>query len=210
MNETKEFEFEGHPLVFRKIEGEWWSNAEEAAAALGYANARKILNLYARHQDEFLPTETCVLTLRTQLDQARAVRLFSPRGLEHLAILGRTATCRRFRRWILDEVLAKLHGGARVVTEEQLADAVSRIRGEVARQYACTIAALSAELVASRKLNLELVGIARLQASHAGRLLAFFAHHPTIREAAREEAERRSGQRRLPWPIQASGEDRTP
>lgn len=113
MNDVARLDFEGHPVQFEKLDGEWWVNGDQAAAALGYKDRRQALRVYQRHADEFLPSETCVLNLRAETcgvnltpnpGNLNAVRLFSPRGLEHLAILGRTPTCVRFRRWLLDVV----------------------------------------------------------------------------------------------------------
>lgn len=102
MNEVTRFEFEGHALEFQKIDGELWLNADEAAEALGYADRRKVVNLYNRHRAEFLPSETCVLNLRTQPAQGRRVRLFSLSGLDHLGLLAKTERGVALRRWTVD------------------------------------------------------------------------------------------------------------
>lgn len=148
-NEIKTYQFESHALTLQQVAGEWWASTDEATEALGYANRRKLLNLYKRHESEFGAGETAVLDLRTNSETApdaasrvgnfSAVRFFSPRGLQHLAILGRTPACVRFRRWILDVITALSSGDAALVSREQ-------IEALVERRVASAIAAILARL----------------------------------------------------------------
>jgi len=188
VNEIVRFEFEGQPLEFQKLEGEWWANAEEAADILGYADRRKILNLFGRHEEEFLPSETCVLTSRTQPGQVRAVRFFSPKGLEHLAILGRTEKCVRFRRWLLDEVLEKLRDGGRLVTADQVERLLRRL------------AMLEGQIVLLRDREQRLAHIIDIRVSASGRELNAYRRTPEIAALAAEHRRRQEkgrGQRFL-------------
>lgn len=197
MNEIRKFEFESHPLTFERRGEEWWANGDEAAVALGYEDKRKVANLYKRHADEFLSSETCVLNLRTEGMQARAVRLYSPKGLEHLAMLGRTETCKRFRRWVLD-VIEKLRSGARLVTEEQMQAAILAAVEKVAEQFRAVILDQQATIRA-------LSGAVQTQASSAGKLLSYMSRAPEIRRAIEDAEDERNGQGKFPWGGRLSG-----
>lgn len=194
MNQITRFEFESKPLTFEKIDGEWWATMDEAADLLGYKDRDKVQALYARHRAEFLPSETCTLKLKVQGGQRRSVRVFSPKGLEHLAILGRTTTCTRFRRWLLDDVLERLRNDGRLITADQLERFASTIRAE----SASVIAALQATVTA-------LAGAIGTQASAAGKFLSYIAHSPETRAAI---AEARDKTMSLPFGQVADGNNR--
>lgn len=191
MNDIKRYEFEGHALTFEKRGEEWWANGDEAADALGYEDKRQVVRLFSRHKSEFLSSETCVVTLTPQVGQARAMRLYSPKGLEHLAMLGRTETCKRFRRWVLD-VIEALRSGARVVTEEQMSSAIATAVERVASQFRAII---SQQADTIRALS----GAVQTQASNAGRLLSYMSRTPEIKAALAEAEDERNGQNKLPF-----------
>jgi len=129
VNEVKRFEFEGKPLEFRQVGAEWWATTAEAARALGYSRPSKLRDLFNKNAGAFLPHETCEVDLRNmglsagpnsessptrgKRGNLRGVRLFSPRGLEHLALIGATDVCVRFRRWVLTVIDALQNGGLR-------------------------------------------------------------------------------------------------
>lgn len=112
---VRSFSFEGKPLHFWERGGEYYTTAAEVADALGYADARKVSNLYNKRKGEFRDAETCVLKVRTQ-GQSRSVRVFSPRGAMKVAILAETEKAAEFRDWILD-VMEKLRTGERVLAD---------------------------------------------------------------------------------------------
>ena len=66
-NEIQRFEFEGKPLEFRQVGGEWWATAEEAAPLLGYKNARSVFTLADRKKNRpmFRAGEQGVIDLMT-------------------------------------------------------------------------------------------------------------------------------------------------
>jgi len=101
---VRHYSFKGVPLAFTQVDGEWWNDATEAAAALGYTKRRALLRLFQRHAVEFGADETRVAKLTTTDGKAYNKRVFSPRGLRHLALLGRTPKCKAFRRWVLDVI----------------------------------------------------------------------------------------------------------
>jgi len=174
MNEITRLEFEGKPLQFEKINEEWWATAEDVADVLGYEDRRQVLRLYKRHAEEFLPHETRELDLReaavnltTNFEKPAGrgkgggnlsrVRLFSPRGLDHVGILGRTETCIRFRRWLLD-ISERLRTGAAVlVSRGDLDRALAAVTAEQSRALAAAAAeqALAVASVAERVTSIE-------------------------------------------------------
>jgi prophage antirepressor-like protein len=195
VNEITRFNFEGHDVQFEKINGDWWANFTEVADAIGYRSTKQVERLFARHKDEFLTTETCTVNLTVQ-GQRRKFRLFSPKGLEHLAILGRAPKCKRFRRWILDEVLAKLHQGARLVTVEQFTAAMQQVEA----RYIGQITSLTEIVKSLIGQNVALAGAVNIQASSAGKLLSYIAHSPEAKAALDQARDLASGQGRISFP----------
>lgn len=115
---VKTFEFQGKPLAFREAGDDWFVTAAEVAGALGYAGKDEVLRLWDRHRAEFKPGETCTVKLTAQAGgQARAVRVFSPRGVMKVAMLSNTPVAAAFRDFALD-VLEDLRSG-----KKRLADA---------------------------------------------------------------------------------------
>ncbi len=179
MNQITRFEFDNKPLTFEKIDGEWWATMDEAAVLLGYKDRDKVQVLYARHRAEFMPSESTTLKVKAVDGKQRAVRLFSPKGLEHLAILGRTETCRRFRRWLLDNVLESLREGGRLITADQFESFKKQIESAFALREQTYMSVINA--MASQ--NNALAGAISVQASSAGKLLAYIAHSPEAKAA---------------------------
>lgn len=83
-----------------------WVRSPQIAEALGYGQANRINDLYARHADEFTDAMTAVITLPTE-GGPQETRIFSLRGCHLLAMFARTPVAKSFRRWVLD-VLDKL------------------------------------------------------------------------------------------------------
>ncbi|KXB17692.1 BRO-N domain-containing protein [Xylella fastidiosa] len=102
--------FSGQSLSIIDRDGMPYLSARELACALGYADERSVLRIYARRTDEFTEQMTCVVKLTPQGDQARDIRLFSPRGCHLVAMFARTSVAAAFRRWVLDvlEVLPSI------------------------------------------------------------------------------------------------------
>lgn len=111
-NEIKRFSFEGKPLKFRQVEagGEWWATAEESAPLLGYKHARSVFNLADRNKSMFRPGEQGVIDLVTP-GGVQPVRVFSPRGIARLALLGRTDVSVRLHDWVIYDVIEALRAG---------------------------------------------------------------------------------------------------
>lgn len=191
--EIKTFAFEGHALTFRQDNGEWWATAEEAAPLLGYARSQSVVNIFNRHKSEFRPGESGQLDLSYPDGGTQRTRVFSPRGLARLCLLGRTEVSRRLHDWVIYDVMEALRTGARVVTEEQMREAIRVAVDAVVQQYAGQIGHLSSSLSAVAR-------VAEVQASNAGRLLSLMSRDPEVRRVLEEERDRRSGQTKIPFP----------
>ncbi|WP_434458796.1 Bro-N domain-containing protein [Xylella fastidiosa] len=102
--------FSGQSLSIIDRDGTPYLSARELARALGYADERSVLRIYARRTDEFTEQMTCVVKLTPQGEQARDIRIFSPRGCHLVAMFARTSVAAAFRRWVLDvlEVLPSI------------------------------------------------------------------------------------------------------
>ncbi|RWA32195.1 phage antirepressor protein [Xylella fastidiosa subsp. fastidiosa] len=102
--------FSGKSLSIIDRDGTPYLSARELARALGYADERSVLRIYARRADEFTEQMTCVVKLTPQGEQARDIRIFSPRGCHLVAMFARTSVAAAFRRWVLDvlEVLPSI------------------------------------------------------------------------------------------------------
>lgn len=124
--------FEDAELAVIHRNGERWLTARDIAAALGYADGRKVIKIYDRSADEFSEAMTCIVKLTVQSGQTehpygdlraqtgdagadlrpqteaagptqrRDVRVFSLRGAHLIAMLARTDRAKAFRRWVLD------------------------------------------------------------------------------------------------------------
>ncbi|WP_272898737.1 BRO-N domain-containing protein, partial [Xylella fastidiosa] len=102
--------FSGKSLSIIDRDGVPYLSARDLARALGYADERSVLRIYARRADEFTEQMTCVVKLTPQGEQARDIRIFSPRGCHLVAMFARTSVAAAFRRWVLDvlEVLPSI------------------------------------------------------------------------------------------------------
>jgi DNA-directed RNA polymerase specialized sigma24 family protein len=86
-----------NPNRFIERGGEYWMMAKDIAAALGYADQAKVINLYNRHQTQF-KEHTCILKLRVQGDdQLREYRIFSEEGIYLIAMYANTEKARAFQ-----------------------------------------------------------------------------------------------------------------
>ncbi|WP_277710668.1 BRO-N domain-containing protein, partial [Xylella fastidiosa] len=92
--------FSGKSLSIIDRDGTPYLSARELARALGYADERSVLRIYARRTDEFTEQMTCVVKLTPQGEQARDIRIFSPRGCHLVAMFARTSVAAAFRRWV--------------------------------------------------------------------------------------------------------------
>ncbi|MBE0269756.1 phage antirepressor protein [Xylella fastidiosa subsp. multiplex] len=100
--------FSGKSLSIIDRDGTPYLSARELARALGYADERSVLRIYARRTDEFTEQMTCVVKLTPQGEQARDIRIFSPRGCHLVAMFARTSVAAAFRRWVTDEVMPSI------------------------------------------------------------------------------------------------------
>lgn len=195
---VKTFEFEGHALSFSERSGEWWAAGEDVAEALGYSSRKQVLKVFERHSAEFLPSETATVDLTATDGKVYQTRVFSLRGLEHLAILGRTETCVRFRRWILDVIERLRSGEVRLVTVEKL--------DQVLAAKDAHIAALEKRLDSQDQQSLRQAGFNDTVAGFAGSLLRYIRFNPLTKEEElqraldREKRERAEGQHFLTPP----------
>lgn len=81
--------------------GQPWLRSPQIAEALGYAQANRVSDIYARNADEFTDSMTALVKLQTQ-GGVQDVRIFSLRGAHLIGMFARTAQAAAFRRWILD------------------------------------------------------------------------------------------------------------
>jgi len=113
----KEIEFGDTKIAIIDRDGRPWLAAADLARALGYADGRRVTQLYSRHADEFTDDMTQVIDISTapKLSTAEnndlgnnegasptSIRIFSPRGCHLIAMLARTPRAKAFRRWVLD------------------------------------------------------------------------------------------------------------
>ncbi|KQH74671.1 BRO-N domain-containing protein [Xylella fastidiosa] len=101
--------FSGQSLSIIDRDGTPYLSARDLARALGYADERSVLRIYARRADEFTEQMTTVVNLTTVTGD-KPTRLFSPRGCHLVAMFARTSVATAFRRWVLDvlEVLPSI------------------------------------------------------------------------------------------------------
>ncbi|KXB18670.1 BRO-N domain-containing protein [Xylella fastidiosa] len=92
--------FSGQSLSIIDRDGTPYLSARELARALGYADERSVLRIYARRADEFTEQMTTVVNLTTVTGD-KPTRLFSPRGCHLVAMFARTSVAAAFRRWVL-------------------------------------------------------------------------------------------------------------
>lgn len=87
-------------------DGKVWFTGEQVADLLGYADSKKVSNIYNRHKDEFTESMTTVLNLRTRNEnneiQNIKVRVYSLRGAHLLGALARTKVAKDLRIWLMD------------------------------------------------------------------------------------------------------------
>ncbi|HHW4679808.1 MAG TPA: BRO-N domain-containing protein [Xylella sp.] len=93
--------FSGHYLSIIDRDGTPYLSARDLARALGYADERSVLRIYARRADEFTSQMTTVVNLTTVTGD-KPTRIFSPRGCHLVAIFSRTSAAAAFRHWVLD------------------------------------------------------------------------------------------------------------
>lgn len=79
-----------------------WIRGPQIGGALGYSDAaKKIQGLYERNADEFSPSMTKVMKLKTS-GGVQLTRVFSLRGVHLLAMFAKTPKAKEFRKWVLD------------------------------------------------------------------------------------------------------------
>ncbi|MGL9735564.1 MAG: hypothetical protein ACR5LF_07630 [Symbiopectobacterium sp.] len=101
--------FKNHSVIpydngYRKI----WFTGDQLADLLGYADSKKVSNIYNRHKDEFTESMTNILKVMNYIEnneiQYAKVRAFSVRGAHLVGILSRTKVTKDFWIWLLDLV----------------------------------------------------------------------------------------------------------
>lgn len=104
-------------LVFRDITfdvvdrfGQPWLRYPQIAEALGYAQSRRIIDLYNRNAAEFGDSMTALVDVETPGGRQQ-VRIFSLRGAHLLGMFARTPRAAEFRHWVLN-VLEGIAGPA--------------------------------------------------------------------------------------------------
>lgn len=129
--------FQNTELSIIDRDGVPWLTSADLARALGFADPRKLSNMFNRHKDEFTDDMAHVLKLRTGRQAAPAsVRIFSPRGAQLIAMLAKTPRAKDFRRWVLD-VLEGLAPAPGNMADD--ADLRRKIVAEVTQQVMASI-----------------------------------------------------------------------
>ncbi|AIC13021.1 BRO-N domain-containing protein [Xylella fastidiosa] len=93
--------FSGKSLSIIDRDGTPYLSARDLARALGYADERSVLRIYARRAGEFTYQMSTVVNLTTVTGD-KPTRLFSPRGCHMVSMFARTSVAAAFRRWVLD------------------------------------------------------------------------------------------------------------
>jgi prophage antirepressor-like protein len=130
-------------LIFRSIsfspvhsdDNQIWLGSPQIAVALNYKRADRISEIYQRHADEFTPSMTRLMSIKTN-GGMQEVRLFSLRGAHLLAMFARTPVAREFRRWTLDVLDKEVPGAS--------PDVERRVRAFAMASEVATIAARTA------------------------------------------------------------------
>jgi prophage antirepressor-like protein len=96
--------------------GQIWLTASELAKALGYAKSDAVGQVFERNQDEFNPSMTTTITVKSDdyietlnlsvskkaKNLTKTIRIFSLRGAHLIAMFSKTAIAKQFRKWVLD------------------------------------------------------------------------------------------------------------
>lgn len=112
-----ELTFKDHAVVpFDNGDGKIWFTTEALAGLLGYADAKKVSNIYNRHKDEFTESMSTLAKVRKCNENNELLytqnRLFSPRGAHLIGMISRTKVAKELRIWLLD--LAERESGVAV------------------------------------------------------------------------------------------------
>ena len=97
-------------------DGQIWLTATELAKALGYAKSDAVTQVYDRNQDEFNPSMTNTITVKSNdsvetlnlsvskksKNLTKTIRIFSLRGCHLIAMFSKTDIAKQFRKWVLD------------------------------------------------------------------------------------------------------------
>lgn len=78
-----------------------WLRYPQIAGALNYNRPAALLDVYARHSEEFTASMTALVELPTR-GGVQKTRIFSLRGAHLLGMLAKTEPAKRFRHWVLD------------------------------------------------------------------------------------------------------------
>ena len=99
---TKQLTFKNQTLKLISHNGRDWIRGLEICTTLGYKDPEAAAKrLYHEHKDEFTPTMTQVMRVRTNGGE-QLVRVFCLRGAHLLAMFARTPIAKDFRKWVLD------------------------------------------------------------------------------------------------------------
>jgi prophage antirepressor-like protein len=130
--------FNGHAITsYDNGDARIWFTTEMLAELLGYANARKVSNIFNRHKDEFTESMTTLTKVRKCNENSELQftqhRLFSPRGAHLIGMVSRTKVAKELRIWLLDLVeresgvqIAPLEANSLIqMTGQQIHDRIS-------------------------------------------------------------------------------------
>lgn len=126
--------------------GQKYITAKSVADALGYANSKKVSNLYQAHKEEFEEGVSLVLDLGTRGNPADRSRIFNREGAWLIGMFARTPKAVEFRKWVL-KVLGTV--------------ADSSNRPVVVQEHTRSLPTGKKEIVLSEKAKTEIGGIVK-------------------------------------------------
>ncbi|WP_092691328.1 BRO-N domain-containing protein [Acinetobacter kyonggiensis] len=130
-------------------DGQIWLTATELAKALGYAKSDAVTQVYDRNQDEFNPSMTNTITVKSNdsvetlnlsvskksKNLTKTIRIFSLRGCHLIAMFSKTDIAKQFRKWVLDildrevgQPVAKTHKSERTPLHDAHAMLVAKTK----------------------------------------------------------------------------------
>ena len=98
MTELQIFNFEEEEVTVQLINDEPWFVGNDVSRTLGYSNYRNAVSMHVDEEDK----------LRTQIEyagQKREVTLINESGLYNLIFNSKLESAKRFKRWVMSEVL---------------------------------------------------------------------------------------------------------
>jgi prophage antirepressor-like protein len=151
--------FENYDLMAVMIDGEPWVTTTRLVIPLGFKSPSGLMNLLARHANEFTAEETRLVSLPTETRGVQSMRVFSLRGMRLLAMLVNSPIGARFRKWLTDLLEGRVLRRGMMLTQTRDGVADLSLDAKLALSYALElIEGLDGAEDASAKLSGILAG----------------------------------------------------